>query len=104
LGIGATDGEVLVDLLAGDFVDELEELGVGGSGRVVCIGREEDLVANRRGEGDNLDAVSESKVLFGDGTGSDAAWRVLVDWEEERMDGTNRWSREHCFCHLHCWT
>jgi hypothetical protein len=104
LGIGATDGEVLVDLLAGDFVDELEELGVGGSGRVVCIGREEHLVADRRGEGDNLDAVSEGKVLFGDGTGSDAAWDVLVYWEEERMDGTNRWSREHCFCHLHCWT
>jgi hypothetical protein len=79
LGVGATDGQELVDLLAGDFVDELEELGVGGSGRVVCGGRVENLVADRRGEGDNLNAVSEGEVLFGDGAGSDAAWDVLVD-------------------------
>jgi hypothetical protein len=83
LCVRATDGEELVDLLAGDFVDELEELGVGGSGRVVCGGRVQDLVADGRGEGDNLNAVGETEVLFGNGAGSDAAWDVLVDcWVE----------------------
>jgi hypothetical protein len=82
LGVGATNGEVLVDLLAGDLIDELEELGVGGRRGVVCSGREEHLVADGRGEGDNLDAVSEGEVLLGDGAGSDAAWLVLVDWKE----------------------
>jgi hypothetical protein len=79
LGVGATDGQELVDLLAGDFVDELEELGVGGSRRVVCGGRVENLVADGRCEGDNLNAVGEGEVLFGNGAGSDAACIVLVD-------------------------
>ena len=79
LGVGATDGQELVDLLAGNFVDELEELGVGGGGRVVCGGRVEDLMADGRGKGDNLDAVSEAEVLFGNGACCYAAWDVLVD-------------------------
>jgi hypothetical protein len=73
LVIGATDGEELVNLLAGDLVDQLEELGVGGGGRVVCGGRVKLLVADGRGESDNLDAVGEGEVLFGDGASSDAA-------------------------------
>lgn len=79
MSVGATDGEKFVDLLAGDFVDELKELGVGGSGRVVCGGRVEDLMTDGRGEGDNLNAVSEGEVLFGNGAGSDAACIELVD-------------------------
>ena len=75
---GATDGEELVDLSAGDFVDQLQELGVGRRGRVVCGGRVELLVADGRGESDNLDAVGETEVLFGNGAGSDTAWVVLV--------------------------
>jgi len=78
LVVGAADREELVDLLAGDFVDELEELGVGRGCRVVCGGRVELLVSDRRGEGDNLDAVGQSEVLFGDGTGSNTAWTVSV--------------------------
>ena len=70
---GATDGEELVDLFAGDFVDQLQELGVGRRGRVVCGGRVELLVADGRGESDNLDAVGEGEVLFGNGAGSDTA-------------------------------
>jgi hypothetical protein len=79
LGVGATDGEELVDLLAGDLVDELEELGIGGSGRIVCRGRVENLMADGRGEGDNLNAVSEGEVLFGNGASSDAACIELAD-------------------------
>ena len=104
---GATDGKEFVDLLTGDLVNELEELGVGRRGRVVCGGRVELLVADRRGEGNNLDAVGEGEVLFGDGAGSNAAWVVSVGesggYHENRVNRTDRWSREHCFCHLHCW-
>ena len=73
LGIGAADGQVAVDGLAGDGVDELEEFGVGARAGVFGRGREEVLGADRGDEGDNLDTVGELKVLLGDGTGSDAA-------------------------------
>jgi len=78
LVIGAAHGEELVDLLTGDLVDELEELGVGRGSGVVCCGRVELLVSDRRGEGDNLDAVGQSEVLLGNGTGSNTAWTVSV--------------------------
>lgn len=86
LFVGAADGKELVDLLARNFVDELEELRVGRGGRVVCGGRVELLVADGRGEGDNLDTVGELEVLFGDGTGSNTAWTMSMgEFEAEQQ-------------------
>ncbi|KAH0388992.1 chorismate synthase, partial [Aureobasidium melanogenum] len=76
--IRAADGQELVHLLAGDFIDQLEEFGVGRGGWVVCCGRVELLVADRRGESDDLDTVGEPEVLLGNGSGSNAACTMSV--------------------------
>ena len=55
--VGTSDGQELVDLVASDGVEELEVLGVGGRGRMLGRGREEELVSDRGREADNLDSV-----------------------------------------------
>lgn len=52
---------------------------------MVCSGRVELLVADGRGESDNLNAVGELEVLFGDGTGSNTAWTMSVGDEKRRI-------------------
>lgn len=46
---------------------------------MVCSGRVELLVADGRGESDNLNAVGELEVLFGDGSGSNTACTMSVN-------------------------
>lgn len=64
--VRAAYGQERVDVLAGDSVDQTEELGVGRAGWMGGSGREEVFVADGRGPGDNLNAVGLAKVLFGD--------------------------------------
>lgn len=71
--IGAAGGEEAVDGLAVDGVDEGEEGGVRAWARVLGGGREEVDVADGAGECDDLDAVSQSQVLLGDGASCNAA-------------------------------
>lgn len=75
-----TPGRVLVNLLTGDGGDEFEELWGNGVSDVIVI-----LVfggggsvwqvnfADRRDEGDDLDAEDLLKVFLCDGTGSNTA-------------------------------
>ena len=76
--VGTSDGQELVDLVASDGVEELEVLGVGGSGGVLGSRREEELVSDRGGETDNLDSVRFAEVLLCDCASCDSACVVLV--------------------------
>lgn len=69
--VGAADGREAVDGLAGDGLEELEVLGVGGGGGVLGSRGVKVLVANGGDEGHDLDAVRQLEVLFGDGAGGD---------------------------------
>jgi len=72
-GVGAADGEEVVDAAAGDGGDEGEEGGVGGGGWVLGGGVEEVLVADGGDPGYDLDAEGLGEVFLGDGAGGDAA-------------------------------
>lgn len=71
--VGAAHGQVGVDGLAGDGLQQLEEVGVRRGRRVLGGGREQVLLADAAHEGDNLDAVGQLEVFLGDGAGGDAA-------------------------------
>lgn len=73
IGVGAAGGRELVDGGTGDGLEEVEVFGVGGGSGVLGSRGEQVLVANGGDEGDNLNAVREAQVLFGDGTGSHTA-------------------------------
>lgn len=67
--VWAADGEILVDLGAGDGVSEAEESGIGAHG----IGVAKELDGTDRGdESDNIDVVGLLEPLFGNGTGGHA--------------------------------
>lgn len=75
--VRAADGEELIDLLAGEGVNKLQELGVAAKGiDVVAIGQrsvlEELDVANGRNKGNDLDAVGLAQPFLGNSTGSNA--------------------------------
>lgn len=71
--VGAAHGQVGVDGLAGDGLQQLEEGGVGRGRRVLGRGREQVLLADAANKGDNFDAVGEAQVLLSNGPRGDAA-------------------------------
>lgn len=71
--VGASHGQELVDGLAVNGLNELEELGIlAGRGRLGG-GREHVDGADGCREGSDLNAVGNLQVLFGNGTSSDTA-------------------------------
>ncbi len=72
-GVGAADGEEVVDAGAGDGGDEGEEGGVGGGAGVLWGGVEEVLVADGGNPRDDLDAECLGEIFLGDGAGGDTA-------------------------------
>ncbi|KAJ0158688.1 hypothetical protein CTA2_11079 [Colletotrichum tanaceti] len=73
LFVRAADGEVLVDGVAVDGVEQREEAGVRRRGRVLRRRREEVAVADAGREGGDLGAVGFAEVLLGEGAGGDAS-------------------------------
>lgn len=76
--VGAAHGEVAVDVVAGDSLNEGQELGVGRGGGVGGRGWEEELWADGVCEGDDFNAVCLSEVFLGDCARCDTACGVSV--------------------------